>query len=154
MVSFGQSQRHFDNLLGKSLMRRIATILSTICLVTFLVCQSGFATDGSWNVNASGLWSDSANWLSGNIAEGIGAGNFTFNLTVSGKTVTLDSNRTLRILNIGDSTSAFQAGDLAFGLGQTGNLTLGGVLQTNPGAYGSSASGADNQFDDFFTGLG
>jgi hypothetical protein len=140
------------------LIKRIATILSIVCSATLLVCQSAFATDGSRHVNASGLWSDSANWLSGNIADGVGAtGNFTFNLATSGKTVTLDSNRTLGILNIGDSTSAFQAGDLAFGLGQAhvvGGLKLGGVLQTNPGTYSSSLSGADHQFDDTFTGLG
>jgi fibronectin-binding autotransporter adhesin len=71
---------------------------------------AALSTNGSWNVNADGLWSVASNWLSNAIADGIGAtGNFTFNLATSGKTVTLDTGRTLGILNIGDSTSAFQS---------------------------------------------
>jgi hypothetical protein len=33
-------------------------------------------------------------------------------------------------------------------------LSLGGVSQTNSGSYGSSASGADFQFDQWFSGMG
>jgi autotransporter-associated beta strand protein len=88
-------------------MKRIATILSIICLGSFLTIESAHATDGSWNVDAAGDWSNSANWLSGNIADGAGAtGNFTFNIT-AGRIVTIDgavASRTLGIMNIGDST--------------------------------------------------
>jgi autotransporter-associated beta strand protein len=67
-------------------------------------------TNGSWNVNANGDWSNSANWLSNVIADGAGAtANFTFNLASSAKIVNLDTNRTIGIINIGDSTSAFNS---------------------------------------------
>lgn len=35
-----------------------------------------------------------------------------------------------------------------------GSLTLGGLLRTEPGTYGSTASGATHTFDDYFTGTG
>jgi hypothetical protein len=47
--------------------------------------------------------------------------------------------------------------NLNYALGQTdvvGGLVLGGVAQTTPGTYGSSASGALFQSDTFFAGTG
>jgi autotransporter-associated beta strand protein len=35
-----------------------------------------------------------------------------------------------------------------------GSLTLGGAIQTVPGTYGSTASGATHTYDDYFTGAG
>jgi autotransporter-associated beta strand protein len=69
------------------------------------------ATDGSWNVNASGGWDVATNWLGSNIADGAGAtGNFLFNIG-SNRTVTIDgaiASRTLGIMNIGDTNASNQ----------------------------------------------
>src|ERR1043166_1061184 len=83
----------------------IVTILIAIGL---LLAPKAHATNGSWNVNSDGVWSNSANWLSGNIADGAGStGNFTFNIsTGGGRTITIDgavASRTLGIMNIGDT---------------------------------------------------
>lgn len=63
------------------------------------------AGDGSWNADASDVWSNSARWLSSAIADGAGAtGNFTFDITLT-RTITIDgavASRTLGIMNIGD----------------------------------------------------
>ncbi len=62
---------------------------------------------GSWNADASDVWSNSARWASNVIADGAGStGNFTFNITAT-RTITIDgavASRTLGIMNIGDST--------------------------------------------------
>ena len=82
------------------------------------------ATDGSWNVNASGGWDVATNWLGNSIADGAGAtGNFLFNIT-GNRTITIDgsiASRTLGIMNIGDTNNsnayiiaATNAGTLTF----------------------------------------
>jgi autotransporter-associated beta strand protein len=78
------------------------------------------ATTGTWNVNTSGLWSTSANWLSGTIP-GTAAGdtaNLTFNITTN-VTVTIDTTRTLGTLNIGDTTTQSNSYTLASSGGAT-----------------------------------
>ena len=60
--------------------------------------------DGTWTLNGDGNWSDYANWSGNVIADGVGkSGTFTLALTSSNKTITLDSNRTLGIWNLGQS---------------------------------------------------
>jgi autotransporter-associated beta strand protein len=75
------------------------------------VAPQQVATDGSWNVNASGGWDVATNWLGSSIADGAGAtGNFLFNITTgAGRTVTIDgaiASRTLGIMNIGDTNAS------------------------------------------------
>ncbi len=61
---------------------------------------------------------------------------------------------------IADAATVSIATGAAMALNQTGgsdtvaSLVLGGVTQTTPGTYGSSASGAANQNDTFFSGTG
>ena len=82
-------------------------------------------TDGSWNVDNSGVCSLATNWLSSNIADGAGAtGNFLFNITVT-RTITIDTSRTLGIMNIGD-TNGSNSYTIAAGAGQTLTLDNGG----------------------------
>ena len=87
----------------------------------------------------------------------LGTGNVS--LTASSVTLTLQSGATNNYISDNASISIVTGatGNLDFALGQTdvvGGITLGGVLQTLPGTYGSTASGADHPFDAFFTGLG
>ncbi len=57
--------------------------------------RSAHAADGSWGVTTGGLWSDSANWTGGTIADGEDS-TATFNQTLAGTaTVDLDSARTI-----------------------------------------------------------
>jgi fibronectin-binding autotransporter adhesin len=69
--------------------------------------SSAHAASGTWNVDADGNWTGSANWLSGTIA-GSTAGdvaNFTLDLSAN-RTVTVDgSNKTIGVLNIGDTNN-------------------------------------------------
>ena len=81
--------------------RRTKFLVAAFATVA-LAASPSFATNGSWNADSDGNWSDTTKWLGGNIADGAGAtANFTFNITGS-RTVTLDSARTVGILNIGD----------------------------------------------------
>ncbi|MEN3368651.1 MAG: hypothetical protein V7609_794 [Verrucomicrobiota bacterium] len=62
---------------------------------------------GTWNVDASGNWSDAANWLSSNVPDGATttADFGTVNLTAN-RTVTLDVSRTVGQLNVGDTNGS------------------------------------------------
>lgn len=59
--------------------------------------------DGIWTANASGLWSNSANWFNGIIADGGGFADFS-TINISGtRVVTIDAtSRTVRRIDIGD----------------------------------------------------
>ena len=82
--------------------RRTKFLVGAVAALT-LATHSTFATNGSWNADSDGNWSDATKWLGGNIADGAGAtANFTFNITGS-RTITLDSARTVGIVNIGDT---------------------------------------------------
>jgi autotransporter-associated beta strand protein len=62
------------------------------------------ASDGTWNVDGTGDWSDAAKWLDGKIADGVGAtANLTFDITANNRGPAIDTtSRTVGILNIGD----------------------------------------------------
>ena len=92
--------------------------------VFFLSVQSiapAFAqTNGSWNVDASGTWSASSNWLNGIIADGSNStANFTNSIS-SVTTVTLDSSRSIGGLNFSGAAST----DSAWILSGSSILTL------------------------------
>ncbi|EDY16010.1 autotransporter-associated beta strand repeat protein [Chthoniobacter flavus Ellin428] len=104
------------------------------------------ATTGTWSANASGLWSNSANWSSGTIP-GSAAGdiaNLTFNITTN-VTVTLDTSRTLGTLNIGDTTTQSNSYTLASGSGSTltfDNGVSAAALTQNSTSNGDTISAA------------
>src|SRR5207302_10061649 len=82
--------------------RRTKFLVGAVAALT-LATHSTLATNGSWNADADGNWSDATKWLGGNIADGAGAtANFTFNITGS-RTVTLHSARTVGLITIGDT---------------------------------------------------
>ncbi len=61
-----------------------------------IVLETVTQTRPKWNVNASGNWSDSANWLNGvpNALDKVA--DFTNAISGSGKTITVDANHTVR----------------------------------------------------------
>src|ERR1041385_243907 len=84
----------------RGLIRAVQLLIS---LATFFSPQIATATDGSWNYDGNGFWSDSTKWFNNDIADGAGAtANFTFNIGAPA-TIVLDSDRTIGILNIGDA---------------------------------------------------
>jgi len=100
-------------------------LMVAITVIAMLGAKPGRAASGSWNVNASGAWSGSSNWVS-NVIPGTTSGTastdiatFGTTLTTATGTVTLDANR-----NVGgivfSSTGAF-----GYSLGGgAGNLLL------------------------------
>lgn len=92
------------------------------------------AASDSWNVDASGVWTNAANWVGGNIP-GITGGSTnmdvaTFSLTLTAaRTNTVDANRNLGGITFGNTSAN------AYTL-SGGNLILssGGVIQTLAGA--------------------
>lgn len=108
------SFRHFLSAIGSSL----------------IAISSAFAADGTWNVDANGLWSAAGNWTPG-IADGSGfTANFTNNITAD-RTVSLDSDRTLTSLVFGDSDTSSAGSWILDNNGTaTNNLILVG---TTPG---------------------
>ena len=86
--------------------------------------DSARAQNGTWNIDADGLWSISGNWLGNTIADG--AGNFADFSAVpitAERSVVLDTSRTLGSLNIGENTLSF--------FYQNFVSTNGGVLTLN-----------------------
>ncbi len=106
-----------------------------LALTAFIFIQSAaHATSGNWNTNATGIWSDAANWNPA-VVPGTSAGDvvgLTFNIDAA-RTNTIDgavASRTVGTLNIGDPTTGFFAYTLA--------ASGGGTLTFNNG--GSSAN--------------
>lgn len=61
------------------------------------------ATDGVWTNNASSSWSTAINWLGGTIGDGAGATVYFTNNITAGRTITLDTSRSVGFLQIGDA---------------------------------------------------
>jgi fibronectin-binding autotransporter adhesin len=83
---------------------RKASLAKALIITASLGITALHAATGAWNTDADGLWSDAGNWTPG-IADGATfTGNLTFNLTAA-RIVTLDSARSIGILNIGDTNT-------------------------------------------------
>lgn len=77
-----------------------------VALVAAFLAMSGsvFAASGTWTNTAGGNWSTTTNWNGGTIADGATfTGDFSTLDITSNITVTLDTSRTLGILDIGDT---------------------------------------------------
>jgi autotransporter-associated beta strand protein len=86
--------------------------------------------DGTWILDGDGIWSNSAHWAGGTIADGSGAtASFALNLT-GNRTVTLDSNRTIGHLVKTDTTPSNHT--LTIG-GTANTLTLAAITNNDPG---------------------
>lgn len=81
-------------------------LLIALCL-SVMGNQAQGQTNGTWTLNGSGNWSDTANWSAATVASGTSAiADFsTLNLTAN-QTVTLDSGFTIGALTAGDATTA------------------------------------------------
>lgn len=78
-----------------------ASLLPAFALLV-LTMASGHAQSGTWTLNGTGLWSGSANWQGGTIADGPGN---TATFIGGGATIHLDSSRTMGNLASGAAGS-------------------------------------------------
>ena len=79
------------------------------------------AQNGSWNVDADGLWSGTSNWLNNTIGQGIGGtATFANNITAT-RTVTLDTNKSLGRFVFGDADTSSAASWIVSG---TNSMTM------------------------------
>lgn len=91
-------------------MKRIPILILLTALATAILGHPGSARaqNGAWNIDGDGLWSVSANWLGGIIADGAGnSADFSAVPITAERNVILDTSRTLGSLNIGENTLSF-----------------------------------------------
>ena len=93
------------------------------------IATIGFNTNGFWNVDAGGNWSDTNNWSSGAVANGPGyTADFSALDISTNRTVTLDVSRSIGTLKFGDLS-----GSQSWVLAPSG----GSVLTLDTGTGGS-----------------
>jgi fibronectin-binding autotransporter adhesin len=120
--------------------------ISASSLAAMAMASSAHAADGTWTqLTSGGLWSNTANWSGGTIADGSGStANFsTLNINPD-NTVHLDSSRTLTNLVFGDTNPSH--GWILGNNGVAGNiLTLAGTTPTiTVGALGAGKTATIN----------
>ena len=90
-------------------------------LFSALGAGPALAQNGSWNVDADGLWSGTSNWLNGTIGQGVaGTATFANNITAT-RTVTLDTSKSLGRFVFGDADTSSAASWIVSG---TGSMTM------------------------------
>lgn len=105
--------------------RRVRAVLMCACgaAVGLAGVPSAFGAAGTWNSNSSGNWSDTTKWNGGIVADGAGStASFVVDID-GGRTVTLDSARTIGGLVFTDATNATHDWTLS----GTNTLTLDGT---------------------------
>ena len=98
------------------LPKRIAAAALLVALLAAHAAPvSAASVSGTWSVNASGVWSAAGNWTSASAPGGAGAtAGLTYDISLADRTVTIDTaSRTVGILNIGDTGSAYRSYTLA-----------------------------------------
>lgn len=116
-----------------SALRSLAVAVLLVVIAMAAVMAS--AADSSWNVNASGDWTTTANWTAGvpgasSGTTSVDVATFTTLLSGVGKTVSVDAGRNVGGITFG-SVSGGNTG--AFGYSLTGGsllLSSGGTIQT------------------------
>ena len=125
---------------GMQSRRWCSHALTAVAVALALPSLAVAQTNGTWNVNGSGTWSTTSNWLGGAVASGTNAAaNFAnVNLTTSPRTITVDGNYTIGSMDIGDTDAAgaglenatFSSGTLTLASttgAPTINVALGGA---------------------------
>ncbi len=105
--------------------------------------------NGTWNADASGVWSDTTKWLGGTVADGAGnTGDFSTISITADRTVTLDTSRTLDTLRFGYTgasnnwfVSSSGASTLTLSDGNTNSPSI--VVNTNTVTIEATLAGAN-----------
>ena len=113
-----------------------STLAASVCWLPLLLAvglasvPSAFAANGTWtNIISGGLWSGTANWSSGIVADGSGFSAIfnTIDITAD-NTVHMDASHTLTTLTFGDTATGTAAGWTVDNNSVAGNiLTLAGT---------------------------
>lgn len=83
-------------------------LAAAVATMAFGPAHSARAQNGTWNVDADGLWSVSGNWLGGIVANGAGnSADFSATPITAERNVILDTSRSLGSLNIGENTLSY-----------------------------------------------
>ena len=120
----------------KKLTQLATAILLTVCLCTI---TANAAQDGSWAVTTGGDYSDSGNWIDGNIADDSTSIAYFTNGITALAVINMQTNRTLGTINFSDA-GANQHWWLS-GEGNTLTLDDGGstpVINVDGGVWGAS----------------
>jgi fibronectin-binding autotransporter adhesin len=103
----------------------------------------GAVSDGSWNVDASGLWDTDSNWAASTVANGPNQ-TATFNNDITGdRTVTLDSERYIGNIVFEDGNTGTAGGWTIAGNGNVLNVSLGSITVNALGTGKAAEIGAD-----------
>jgi autotransporter-associated beta strand protein len=90
----------------KILVNRVLSAQLAALALLILPGASHAATTGIWNVDSGGLWSATGNWSGGVPSAAGDTASLTYNITAA-RIITNDVSRSVGILNIGDSVTAF-----------------------------------------------
>jgi autotransporter-associated beta strand protein len=141
--------------LNSSWSTALAGVRTAVLAVVMALAASGIAqaqTDGTWTDATGGDWSDTANWLNGNVASGDGATAYFNTLDITANpTVMVNADATFGTLNVGDTTAPIKG--YAFKTPTTGgpytwtldngvsspviNVTTGGASLVKPTSGGT-----------------
>ena len=89
-------------------MKRIPTLILLTAVVSLGRLDPARAQNGTWNVDADGLWSVPGNWLGGIIADGAGnLADFSAVPITAQRNVILDTSRALGSANIGENALSY-----------------------------------------------
>ncbi len=87
---------------------RTLTLAAAVAIIASGLAQPARAQNGTWNVDADGLWSVPGNWLNGIVADGAGnSADFSAIPITAERTVILDTSRSLGSLNVGENMLSF-----------------------------------------------
>jgi fibronectin-binding autotransporter adhesin len=107
------------NSLSLNTSSKLCTGLLLAALCSFCAIPAK-AAEGTWNVNTAGNWTDAANWTPG-IPNGVGdIANLTYDITAA-RTVSLNGDKTVGTLFIGDPASSYLAYTLSPGTAASNN---------------------------------
>lgn len=105
-------------------------------IAAFLTMQAAHAANGVWTqTTTGGIWSDTANWSGGTVADNGTADFNTINITAD-NTVHLDSARTISTLTFGDTATSSAASWILDNNGNAAN-TLTGISTITVNALGT-----------------
>lgn len=134
--------------MGIATMKNTMTrILSGICMVFLFAGNILAYTDGEWNKNGDGNWSDTANWKNSDVADGAGATADISKTDISvNRTINLDASYTIGHLLLADAGEGDGSNTRGWTITNTSSvltLSTGGSGTPSIG-FGAKSSNAGN----------
>jgi autotransporter-associated beta strand protein len=109
-------------------LTKITVVIALMVMATSHPCSSA-AQSGTWNVDADGNWSDTSKWAGGIVANGANnTADFSVVPITAERTVTLDTSRTIGILNVGEASLSYYYQNFVGTNGSVLTLDNGGTM--------------------------